>query len=90
MKSGQIRVDFCFLLMPVTQCLKVFTQILLNSDLKASKRIENFTNYSTAPDKKCRLSLVVVIYPANAYYSDQMNKGGRFLQKLWCCVGGRV
>ena len=20
----------------------------------------------------------------------QMNKGGEFLKKLWCCVGGRV
>ena len=76
MKSEQIRVAFCFL--PVTQSLNVFTQILLNSDLKASMRVENFTHYSTQPDKKCKLSLVTVIYPANTYYSDQMNKGVSF------------
>ena len=33
--------------------------------------IENFTHYWTAPDKNCKWSLVIVIYQANIYYSDQ-------------------
>ena len=55
-KSGLI---FCFLLIPETQCLNAFIQILLNSDLKASMRVENLTqyNYPTAPDKKVQMKL---------------------------------
>ena len=52
-KSGLI---FCFLTVQETQCLNAFIQILLNSDLKASMRVENLTQYDypTAPDKKCK------------------------------------
>lgn len=55
-KSGLI---FCFLLIPETQCLNAFIKILLNSDLKASMRVENLTqyNYPTAPDKKVQMKL---------------------------------
>ena len=55
-KSGLI---FCFLPIQETQCLNTFIQILLNSDLKASMRVENLTQYDypTAPDKKVQMKL---------------------------------
>ena len=34
-------------------------------------RAKNFTHHSTASNKNCKGSLVIVIYQANIYYSDQ-------------------
>ena len=52
-------IDEGFSQHPETQCLNAFIQILLNSDLKASMRVENLTqyNYPTAPDKKVQMKL---------------------------------
>ena len=35
----------------------------------------------------CSLGVNPILYEAA---SKTMNKGGKFLKKLWCCVGGRV
>lgn len=55
MKSEQIRVDI-LLFVDTGNTMFKFIQILLNSDLKASMRVENLTQYDypTAPDKKCK------------------------------------
>ena len=57
MKSEQIRVDI-LLFVDTGNTMFKFIQILLNSDLKASMRVENLTQYDypTAPDKKCKWS----------------------------------
>ena len=37
-----------------------------------------------------RTSAFETIYIINSVDKKPMNKGGKFLKKPWCCVGGRV
>ena len=46
--------------------------------------IETHQAYIIRRSKNISLSLYF------SYSSTISNKGGRFLKKLWCCVGGRV
>ena len=55
---------------------ELFTITKLSNDLR--ERAEILENKIQA-SIECELLL-----------SDTMNKGGKFLKKLWCCVGGRV
>ena len=46
--------------------------------------IETHQAYIIRRSKNISLSLYF------SYSNTISNKGGRFLKKLWCCVGGRV
>ena len=67
MKSEQIRVDFLLFAYAANTMLKSVYSNTAKFWPKVWIRIENFTHYSTAPDKKDKWSLVIVIYQANIH-----------------------
>ena len=50
-----------------------------------SKRLQMLGNHSEKKKKTSR-----VVYLASKLIERVMNKGDKFLKKLWCCVGVRV
>ena len=65
MKSEQLRVDFLLFAFAVNTMGK---RIYSNSPKFSPKSLNVHWN---APDKNCKWSLLIVIYQANIYYSDQ-------------------